>query len=441
MRRITEFALGVSLLLIGSSVFAGHETTHWNFVSGIDFSQAFVRTECPGQIPCQDDELVVGGSASPDCFPSPAETVPRGCFAQAGAQTGWTGDGFAGYNPLAGDTGVVDFMNVSGERISAALFRVSGFADSAGGVGDAAGISVLRYTGAPAGFDGVEAETPIDLINLGLIGPGDILFSTTVSGGPFEFDVDVTSIPDNEILVFSTGSGPVPELIPGFTVLSSPGFTYCFAHSESFFDNPPFPPLDQCSDHDLQPQFSSCQVDCPTIEADSDAAGDQPWQASGSTTWTIPIFPDGAETTTATLSALLLVDSNGGGVLSVEQHHDHPAVKPQVAIIQFSGDPAVFEGLAPFDVAELVHDGIIQPEDVLFVKDFTPGDPADFDTNVSLANTSPSEIVLFVTARTLWGYETDAVDVPATSLVGLTALVFVLLGLGSRSLWRRTRRS
>ena len=116
-------------------------------------------------------------------------------------------------------------------------------------------------------------------------------------------------------------------------------------------------------------------------------------------------------------------------------------MKPQVAIIQFSGDPAVFEGLAPFDVAELVHDGIIQPEDVLFVKDFTPGDPADFDTNVSLANTSPSEIVLFVTARTLWGYETDAVDVPATSLVGLTALVFVLLGLGSRSLWRRTRRS
>jgi hypothetical protein len=310
------------------------------------------------------------------------------------------------------------------------LFRISGVADSSGGVGDAGGVSVLRYTGAPGGFDGVEAESPTDLVDLGLIVPGDILFTTTVQSGPFEFDVDVTGIPDSEIVVFSTGSGPVPELIPGFTVLSSPSFQYCFAHSESFFDNPPFPPLDQCSDHDLQGPFSSCQADCPTIEADSEASGLEPWQASGSTTWTIPIFPDGAETTTATLSALLLVDSQGGGLLTVEQHHDHPAVKPQVAVIRFDGDPSVFEGLSPFEVERLVHDGIIQPDDVLFVKNFTPADPVNFETNVSLANTSPSEIVLFVSARTLWGYETDAVDVPATSPVGLIALLVLLLGLG-----------
>jgi len=82
---------------------------------------------------------------------------------------------------------------------------------------------VFRYSGAPEDLEGVQVESVDQLVAMGLIDAGDILFLETLPypGGdyqfPFSFGVDVDGVPSDELVVFASETGVL--LVPAVSGL------------------------------------------------------------------------------------------------------------------------------------------------------------------------------------------------------------------------------
>jgi MYXO-CTERM domain-containing protein len=108
-------------------------------------------------------------------------------------------------------------LTVEATRVSPQLLDLQGLIDS--GVYDPSAeldpgpveVSVFRFSGDPTVFEGVDVVGVDELVALGLIQADDVLFSevlmyTAGDSVPFDFSVDVTGVPDDEIVVFAAES-------------------------------------------------------------------------------------------------------------------------------------------------------------------------------------------------------------------------------------------
>jgi hypothetical protein len=284
---VSRLTIVMLAVLLGSSVVnADSGASRWNGVTSTTFTQVFVRTDCSGQSPCQEDDFGILENSSAQCWGS-GGLVLDPCEASAWSGIGWDLDGRGGFFPTAGDTDWSNIVHASGQRVSPDLFTVNCHVSSPDIDVSPQEVAVIRFAGDPMDFDGVEAAGVADLVILGLIGTDDVLaVETYTSNGNFELDADVTGIPDDEILIFVAGDGQVPEITPAFTGLASASFSYCYAHSKSFYDaGGGFPSIDHCEDSDLS-LTGNCSAHCPTMGADSDVAGLVQWTVNGSTRWT-----------------------------------------------------------------------------------------------------------------------------------------------------------
>jgi hypothetical protein len=410
---VSRLTIVVLAVLLGSSVGSADSVTpRWNGVTSTTFTQVFVRAECPGQSTCLADDFGILEDSWAECWDFDNPTLDH-CFASAWSDIGWTIDGRAGYFPTAGDTDWPTIVYASGQRVSPDLFTVNGNVITLDYNMSPQEVAVIRFEGDPMVFDGVEATGVADLVSLGLIETNDVLAVVTLDVyGNFQLDADVTGIPDDEILIFVAGDGPVPEITPAFTGLASDSFSYCYAHSKSFYDaGHVFPGIDRCDDSDLN-LTGNCSAHCPTLGADSDVAGLVQWTVNGSTKWVSSqgiVYSGGIE-------AHGMWIPPGSFALTGTQNQTHPAVNNRLAVFRYAGDPAAFDGLTPWSVEALVEMGLIAESDVLFAHDFGPSDAPTLQ-GVRLAS-----------ARALYGY--DVPIVPATSFTGALVLLLTMVGIG-----------
>ena len=115
--------------------------------------------------------------------------------------------------------GVNAGYSATGRRISPDLMQLSGQIDvsavdsSTSLIGGVLELAVFRYSGAPGDFDGVLVERVDQLVALGLIDADDILFVETFAYTssdfvlPFEFGVNVSGVPSDEIVLFASEAG------------------------------------------------------------------------------------------------------------------------------------------------------------------------------------------------------------------------------------------
>jgi hypothetical protein len=421
----------LAVLLASSVGNADSSTPRWNGVSSTAFTQVFVRTDCPGQPPCQEDDFGILEESSAECW-GYNDPVLDQCLAWGWSDIGWSLDGRAGFFPTVGDTDYSNILYVSGQRVSPELFTASSYLSSPEIDISPQEVAVIRYSGDPYAFDGVEAAGVADLVSLGLIGADDVLAVATYTAyGNFQLDADVTGLSDDEILIFATGDGPVAEITPAFSGLASTTFSYCYAHSGSFYDDgTPWPSVDWCDDSDLNPT-GNCFADCPTEGAYSDVAGLVQWAVNGSTRWTHwdgIVYSGGIE-------AQGVWTAPGTFTLTGTQSQNHPAVNNRVAVFRYSGDPAAFDGMSPWSVETLVELGLISEGDVLFAHDFDPSDGSAFEFELDVGGIPQEEIVVFTSGRSLLGY--DVPQVPATSFTGGLVLLLTMFGVGTWALKKR----
>ena len=205
------------------------EANGWNVLGSPGFTQVFVRTECPGQAACQNDVFSTTDNSFAYCFGS----GPSPCVVNAYSSVGWSVGGLAGLVAVDHIDGT--FTGLVGERVSARGFLVDGFVDLTLGLSGTVEVAVLRFSGEPTVFEGVEAASVYDLVSLGLIGNADVLAVTTVAvQGPIALEADVNGLADHEILLFAAATGEMPGVFPGFIGLASESFSYCFARNRSF---------------------------------------------------------------------------------------------------------------------------------------------------------------------------------------------------------------
>jgi hypothetical protein len=190
------------------------DTNRWNTLSSPTFTQALLRMECPFQTPCHESAFAIGADSEVFCPGNVDDPVPMICAAEARGKLGWEMRGFAGAYPSDGPCGTPGGTQAEfhGFRNSPENFGVSGVV-SHDMLPASVELAVLRFSGDPTIFDGVEATTVTDLVTMGLIAESDILFLLTFDnwGDEFVEDVDVTGLADEEILLYSIGIGPIPE--------------------------------------------------------------------------------------------------------------------------------------------------------------------------------------------------------------------------------------
>lgn len=213
--RIAFLTLVVFVTLTGMSVGnAVAEVNRWNGFTSTTFTQGFVRTSCPGQAPCQDDDFDLSGESRAECFPVGGGSTS--CVAGAYSSVSWNLDGNAGHLPgPGGDVVISTFAHLTGERVDADLFVIDGqihdFSTDPGPVE----VAVFRYSGDPTVFDGLEADSIQEVVDLGIINSDDILaVETLFNVGPFDIQVQVTGLSDEEIVIFATGDGRIPPAVP-----------------------------------------------------------------------------------------------------------------------------------------------------------------------------------------------------------------------------------
>jgi len=123
----------------------------------------------------------------------------------------------------AGDTQAAVTVELSGERSAPGTFTLNlwvfSFYAPAPVQVDAA---LFRFSGDPGVFDGIEVSSLDELIGLGLVDPGDVLWSEMLlvaDDGEFsrDFTVDVTGIPDEQIVLFSSSTSDLPLEVPALS--------------------------------------------------------------------------------------------------------------------------------------------------------------------------------------------------------------------------------
>lgn len=121
----------------------------------------------------------------------------------------------------------------------------------------------------------------------------------------------------------------------------------------------------------------------------------------------------------------------------------------EVAVIRFAGDPNVFVDLEVVSTTELIDLGILDPGDVLFVKNDFPMGNYGTDVQVDTTGVPPEEIVVFYggegegnpDCNTPDDCFADDPDVPATSGAGLLVLVVALVTVTTVLVLRRGTRA
>jgi len=210
----TLIATAVFLVLLGASWSGAQaQVNRWNGLTSSTFTQTHVQIDVPAQPPCEEDDFAIMGDSDAECLDPPGQASPSyGSFVHA--ELDWGLSGFAGFlPPPPADVAEGFYLSLLGDRTTADTFAVEG--DFGSGVLPplgTAGVAVFRYSGDPTVFDGLEALSIYCLVNYGLIAPEDILYEATYEGdGDFAFEVDVTGLDDDEIVIFAAGTGPIPE--------------------------------------------------------------------------------------------------------------------------------------------------------------------------------------------------------------------------------------
>ena len=176
----------------------------WATVSSPEFVSCLSRVECQGETPCLNIEFdLAPDSCSTYCIGS--GMFP--CAASSDADPEWIVDGTT--EVQIPDVPPGGRLAAEGELVTPDLFVVSGEFSGHHSYLGTADLAVFRYSGDPLAFEGLDIRSLSDLIDLGLIGPADVLFQETfdekVYG--FSFDVDVSGIDPGEIVLFTSGVG------------------------------------------------------------------------------------------------------------------------------------------------------------------------------------------------------------------------------------------
>ena len=167
---------------------------------------------------CVDAEYVPGGDCSGRC------TVP-GNYGQVSGRLPWEINGEG--EMIEDDVGYWTYAIIHGDRASDTVFVISGacaYADP-----EFAGppeVAVFRFEGDPSVFEGTSAVRVSEFVSLGLIDASDILYvNDCASAGQYDVELDVTGIPDDELVVFagaqvSPGNLPTSP-VPAVSVIGS----------------------------------------------------------------------------------------------------------------------------------------------------------------------------------------------------------------------------
>jgi hypothetical protein len=199
-----------ALFVVVASVSAGESEQRWNSLSSPAFTQCLARTDCVEEPPCSESVVALLDDCSARCG-SPGAGGRDHCWTDTVSSTTWTTTGFSSVGICPGwDTNVVSRLHVTGERLDEATFHLRAQADFF--LNEQVEVAVFRFDGDPLVFDELEFSTAIDLVLLGIIQPDDILFQGTLAfpGGPDELEenIDVTGIPDSEIVILASGTEP-----------------------------------------------------------------------------------------------------------------------------------------------------------------------------------------------------------------------------------------
>jgi hypothetical protein len=217
---LLTFAFGVLSGVVSAQELPSGQS--WTAMTTTSFAYCLASSHCdPGGSGCIDEEHSDGG-----CTSFCSEEGNR-CAPGATASTFvWSVSGRVSLN--IPDVPPSTSLAASGEPVSETEFVVTGGFGSFGFPGIAQ-LAVLRYAGDVTGILGQGIRDVSDLIDAGLIQPDDVLLVEEFSGSgddqsflDFEFTVDTTGVPVDEILLFATGSNPteVPALSGyGFAVL------------------------------------------------------------------------------------------------------------------------------------------------------------------------------------------------------------------------------
>jgi hypothetical protein len=211
----------------------------WSWSSALLWSQSLTDCTSPGEAQSDHNFKFDNTSAAVNC---------TNAFATASAQTGWGGGtGRGKVNP--GTTGGFGANMVMGEadaNITASAFTVSttGISFNGGGTASEFGpatqeLAAFLYRGDPnQGFGGlVDPMSLADLINNGIVAPGDVLFDlhdgdipSTFSSLNFNHSIDLN---DEQYVVLLAYAETTPE--PGTLVMLGSGLIGLSAMRRRFF--------------------------------------------------------------------------------------------------------------------------------------------------------------------------------------------------------------
>jgi hypothetical protein len=177
----------------------------WNTAGSPGFTYCLAVVNCaPGEHMCTDSALGIATDCYAVCGAQPLGIGPGFCIGvtDAEAHTDWQILG-GGNNESLG----YFLLSAQGTLETPELFTISSTSNHDGGGDVEMELSVFRYAGDPSAFDGVQVLSVNELVDLGLIARDDILFVTDLPDGlqHLSFDVDVTGVPANEIVLFGVG--------------------------------------------------------------------------------------------------------------------------------------------------------------------------------------------------------------------------------------------
>jgi hypothetical protein len=207
MMRLPTVLVTLTVLLFVSTVQADFSVLGSN-----GFAYCYVDAENLLRATCSDSEIVPGGDCTATCS-------VYGAGGEVSGRYLWEIEAES-MSVVEGDFGQVVHAIVDGERISDEVFTVSvGCSwDYLLGEPGAPEIALIRFDGDPAVFDGTSAVRVSELVDLGLIDAADVLGSRVCWAvvPQFDFDVDVTGIPSEELVLFAGGrispSSPIPPV-------------------------------------------------------------------------------------------------------------------------------------------------------------------------------------------------------------------------------------
>lgn len=156
---------------------------------------------------------MLGDGCYSECLDFGDPPIPAPCASISIAEVGWQrADGFGGHAPCPGDVFTGTDAQAQGTRLSATSFEIEAEADQTGVTDKTVEFSLFRFQGDPSQFDGLDLFRVADVVDLGLISASDVLFVTEVTGfGSVLETVDITGIPDEELVLFAAGEGPFPS--------------------------------------------------------------------------------------------------------------------------------------------------------------------------------------------------------------------------------------